>query len=630
MSLVLNHYGIGKSSRPVFVSTYARGGGGADFCYTARMEQAEKINKENLRTGFKVLWRYVSQYRREIITLSVMGILAAIGNGVVPYIMGRFFDSVISPEVTTILSYALPVYVVLLIVWALVQLVTYLMDWRINILSEKFSNMIWLDYLGKGYGYLLLLPLSFHKTKKMGEISNKINVAANAFETIVGRVIIDLSPQILSIVIAFGLTFYLQPTLALVLLAGVAIYIFIFSTKIQHTASYQMEYWETLNYVFGDSYDVVGNALAIKQAAAEEHEIEKLNTKLKSALPLWMRLTKLWGGLNLYQRMTILVTQIVVFVLSITYIRQGQMTIGELIAFNAYASMVFGPFTVIARNWQTIQNGIVNIQDSEKILQTPTEAYDKEDSTKLDIKGDIDFKNVHFQYEEGKPVLEDISFSVKAGELIALVGESGVGKSTLIDLVSAYHFASEGEVLIDGHKVQDIHLKTLRRQLAVVPQEVVLFNDTILTNIKYGSFNATDEEVKEAARKAHAFDFIEKFPDKWDQIVGERGVKLSVGQKQRVAIARAILRNPKILVLDEPTSALDAGSEKIITESLDELMKGKTTFIIAHRLSTVRKADLILVFKEGKIIESGTHEQLLEIEGGEYRRLYELQIGLHG
>jgi ABC-type multidrug transport system fused ATPase/permease subunit len=163
-----------------------------------------------------------------------------------------------------------------------------------------------------------------------------------------------------------------------------------------------------------------------------------------------------------------------------------------------------------------------------------------------------------------------------------------------------------------------------------VPQEVVLFNDTIKTNIKYGNFAATDGEIREAAVKAHALDFIEKFPLKWEQIVGERGVKLSVGQKQRVAIARAILRNPRILILDEPTSALDAGSEKIITESLDHLMEGKTTFIIAHRLSTVRKADTILVFKEGRIIESGTHAELLLIQGGEYRRLYELQIGLHG
>jgi ABC-type multidrug transport system fused ATPase/permease subunit len=258
-----------------------------------------------------------------------------------------------------------------------------------------------------------------------------------------------------------------------------------------------------------------------------------------------------------------------------------------------------------------------------------TEPYEKKGSVKLDIKGDIELKNVNFQYESGKQVLENISFKAKAGNVIALVGESGVGKSTLIDLISGYHFPNKGELLIDNHNIHDVNLKSLRQQIAVVPQEVVLFNDTILMNIKYGNFNVTDEQVKDVAKKAHALDFIEKFPNKWEQIVGERGVKLSVGQKQRIAIARAMLRNPKILILDEPTSALDAGSERIITESLDELMEGKTTFIVAHRLSTVRKADIILVFKDGKIIESGTHDELLMIEGGEYKRLYELQIGLH-
>jgi len=582
------------------------------------MDTTEKLTKENLYTGMKVLLKYIGQYQREIIILSIMGLLSALGNGAIPYIIGMFFDSIAGTG-----------YLTFLIIWGIIQFFTYLLDWRINILSEKFSNIIWLDYLSKGFGYLLLLPVSFHKTNKIGEISNKINVAASALETIAGRIVIDLSPQILSIVIAFGITFYLQPVLALILLGGVIVYILIFSTKIQNTGTYQKEYWDALNFVFGESFDVVGNTMAIKQASAEDYEIEKLSTRMKSAVPLWMKLTKVWGGLTLYQRMTILATQIIIFILSVYNIQHGTMTIGELIAFNTYAAMVFGPFTVIARNWQTIQNGIVNIQTTEKILELPTEPYEPEGSLKLDLKGDIEFKNVFFKYEEGKQVLEDISFSVKGGQVIALVGESGVGKSTLIDLVSGYNFASKGRVLIDGHDITSINLKKLRQQIAVVPQEVVLFNDTIGVNIKYGNFTATDEEIKVAAKKAHAVDFIEKFPEQWKQMVGERGVKLSVGQKQRVAIARAILRNPKILILDEPTSALDAGSEKIITQSLDELMQGKTTFIIAHRLSTVRKADKILVFKEGKILESGTHDELLKLEGGEYRRLYELQIGLH-
>ncbi|HEY4511921.1 MAG TPA: ABC transporter ATP-binding protein [Candidatus Paceibacterota bacterium] len=589
----------------------------------------EKITKENLYTGVKVLLKYMTQYRREIVVLSVMGIFSAVGNGIIPYVMGRFFDVVTSKETVFILSYAIPVYAALLLLWAVVQLITYLLDWRITILSEKFSNIIWLDYLSKGFGYLLLLPVSFHKTNKIGEVSNKINVAANALETIAGRIVIDLSPQILSILIAFVIAFYLQPLLALFLLIGVCIYIFIFSSKIKHTAVYQKEYWDALNFVFGEAYDIVGNTLAIKQATAEKHEMDKLSSKMKAAVPLWMRLTNLWSGLTLYQRMTILITQLVIFIISVVYIQRGSMTIGELIAFNTYAAMVFGPFITIARNWQTIQNGIVNIQETEKILELPTEAYEKSGSIAKNIRGDIEFNNVDFAYEQGKVVLQSVSFSVKAGEIIALVGESGVGKSTTIELISGYHFANSGTVSIDQHDIHALNLRKLREQIAVVPQEVVLFNDTILVNIKYGNFKATDEEVREAARKAHALDFIEKFPEKWNQVVGERGVKLSVGQKQRVAIARAVLRNPRILILDEPTSALDAGSEKIITESLEELMKGKTTFIIAHRLSTVRKANKIIVFKEGTILESGTHDELIKIPNGEYRRLYELQIGLH-
>lgn len=588
----------------------------------------QKINKENLYTGFKVLLRYLGQYKKNIFILSIMGILSAIGNGVIPYVAGKFFDAIIDPSFILVFGYTVSLYLFLLIVWSLVQLVTYTLDWKINITSEYLSNTIWLDYLSNGFGFLLNLPMSFHKKNKIGEIGNKINTAAGALETIAGRIVIDLAPQILSIVIALGIAIYLKPILAIVLIAGLVTYVFVLISKVKPLAGIQKDYWEQISFLWGDAFDVIGNTLAIKQATAERYEQKRIQDKSKLAVPLWMKMTKVWGTLNLYQRFTILITQIIIFVLSIVYIQKGIMTIGELLAFNAYASMVFGPFITIARNWQTIQNGIINIQETEKILDTEQEHYEPKDPVDVDLKGGVEFKNVSFHYDKEKPVLKDISFKVNAGEVVALVGESGVGKSTLIDLISAYHFANEGEVLIDGQDIKRVNLFKLRSGIAVVPQEVVLFNDTIKTNIKYGNFEASGEEIISAAKKAHAIDFIEKFPEKWNQTVGERGVKLSVGQKQRVAIARAILRNPKILILDEPTSALDAGSEKIITNSLEELMAGKTTFIIAHRLSTVRKADKIMVFKDGKIIESGKHAELLKIEGGEYKRLHDLQIGL--
>lgn len=601
------------------------------FMPEEEQKQEDKITKEGLYTGFKVLLRYLGQYRGRIITLSVMGILSAIGNGVIPYIAGRFFDSIISPGTVEILGYVFPLFMGLLVLWAIIQCVTYILDWRSTILSEYLSNTIWLDYLANGFSYLLMLPMSFHKKNKIGEIGNNINTAAGSLETIAGRIVIDLAPQILSILIALGIAFYVKPILAVFLVLGLVIYVFVLLRKVSPLGKIQKEYWEVLmKYFWGDSYDAIGNALAVKQATAEDYERDKLFKNSRKAVPLWMKMTNIWGSLTLYQRFIILGTQIIIFILSVAYIQNGTMTLGELLAFNAYAAMIFGPFVTIARQWQTIQNGIVNIQQTEKVLLTETEVYVPKNAITVPVKGGFSFKNVSFHYDEGKPVLQDISFEVKAGDVIALVGESGVGKSTLVDLISAYNFPTGGEVLVDGHPIRQMDLKKFRQQIAVVPQEVVLFNDKIKTNIKYGNFHATDEEMVEAARKAHAVDFIEKFPDKWDQIVGERGVKLSVGQKQRVAIARAILRNPRILILDEPTSALDAGSEKIITQSLDELMKGRTTFIIAHRLSTVRRADKILVFKEGRIIESGKHDELLKIEGGEYRRLYELQIGLHG
>jgi ABC-type multidrug transport system fused ATPase/permease subunit len=455
-------------------------------------------------------------------------------------------------------------------------------------------------------------------------------MAAGSLETIAGRIVIDLAPQILCIVIALAISFIMKPVMALFLVIGLTVYILVFARTVKPLGGYQKAYYDKVNELFGDAYDMIGNTMAIKQATVEEYEKEKLKKKPGEILPLWMKQVKTWGNLGLYQRMIILGTQIFIFTFSVLYIHAGAMTLGELLAFNAYAAMIFGPFVTIARNWQTIQNGIINVQETEKILAMETENYVPKHSKEFELRGDLALEDVSFQYEEGKPVLSNITFKVEAGEVIALVGESGVGKSTLIDLISAYHFPTSGKLLVDGSPIETLNLKSLRSQIAVVPQEVVLFNDTIKTNIKYGNFLATDEEMEAAAKKAYAYDFIEKFPKKWDQMVGERGIKLSVGQKQRVAIARAILRNPRILILDEPTAALDAGSEKIISESLEELMKGKTTFIIAHRLSTVRRADKILVFKDGRLLESGKHDELVKIEGGEYRRLYELQIGLHG
>ena len=248
----------------------------------------------------------------------------------------------------------------------------------------------------------------------------------------------------------------------------------------------------------------------IKQATAEVYEGERLGGILKGpVLSLWSKMNKIWSNLTLAQRIIILAAQLTIFVVSVALITRGQMTIGELLAFNAYATMVFGPFVVVGRNWQTIQNGVIQLEESEAVLKVPPEPYHPSGQPeKTPLFGNIVFDHVSFFYDEKKPVLQDINFEVKAGEVVALVGESGVGKSTLIELLSGYHFPKTGKVLIDGKPIETIDLISLRSQIGVVPQEVVLFNDTILHNVRYGTFSATDEEIKNFSKKTHSFYFI--------------------------------------------------------------------------------------------------------------------------
>ena len=280
---------------------------------------------------------------------------------------------------------------------------------------------------------------------------------------------------------------------------------------------------------------------------------------------------------------------------------------------------------MIGWSYQSYKNAMATIKRVEGIMQEQTEDYNGKGKVLKNLKGKVQFKNVYFKYKEKPWALDNINLSVSPGQKIALVGGSGEGKTTLVDLISLYFKPQRGRILIDGVDARKLNLKFLRDNLAYVPQEIILFNETIKDNIKFGNQKATDQEVMEAAKIANAHDFIERFPNKYNKIVGERGVKLSAGQRQRIAIARAVVRNPKILILDEATSSLDSKTEKLVQKALEKLMKNRTTFIIAHRLSTIRLADKILVLKRGKIIEEGTHEELLGKRGA-FFDLYSLQF----
>lgn len=588
----------------------------------------EKFN--DAMKGWRILWKYLSVYRRELTILSVIGVFSALANGSVPYIMGKFLDAILqSHTVFASTTFAMPLWVFMLVVWGVVQIVAIGTDWVNERTAWRVSGGIYAKYMANAYAYILTLPLSFYKNSKTGEINSAFNKASNGIENITGNIVIYLAPQFLSILIGIGFAFTMNTKLASVLMVGILIYIFVLLRLVPQAVPLQRKEHKAWGKGWSATYQAMENVTSIKQFGSEEHEEKKISQKFGKAMNLFVSITKIWSNISFSQRVIVVVTQLSVFVASVYLIQAGSMTIGQLLAFNGYSALVFGPFVVLGRNWQNLQNGLVALERAEKILTEKPEDYSPVDAVKdFKFQGAIKFENVSFGYKKGQKVLDGVSFETKPGEMVALVGESGAGKSTLIDLVSGYYFPTGGRVTVDGHPTKKIDLKFLRKNIAIVPQEVALFHDTVKMNIAYGSFGAKDAAIKKAAEVAHACEFIEGFPKKYETVVGERGVKLSVGQKQRIAIARAVLRDPKILILDEPTSALDSETEKLVTDALNHVMVGRTTFVIAHRLSTVRRADKILVLEGGKIIESGTHDELMKIKDGSYCHRYELHIGL--
>ena len=581
-------------------------------------------------SGLRVVFRYLKPHRREIFALLILSTISSLSNALLPYILGRILDAVRSGDLINLAGRALPQVVVIIAVWFFVKMAGDLADWRLDVKNEQLGAVLEGEYIVNGFGKLFELPMSFHKTRKVGEIANRISRAAGWLYSIINAVLINLAPQFLSIFIGLAIVFSIKPIFGAILLPAIIIYSFILIQAAPKLSELQERMHKAYNRAYGDAYDAVANIQPIKQATAEKFEIQKIYKIFQlKAVKFYNEYIAIWQSFSQIQKILITFTQLSIFIMSYILISRNELTLGQMVMFISYGAMVFGPFMNLGRNWQTIQNGLVAIQRSEKILSLPSEQYHAKGGLILDnVKGNVEYYNVYFSYEGKKQVLKGIDFKVKVGETIALVGESGVGKTTIIDLLSRFYEPAKGRILLDRHNIKELNLTFLRKQIAVVPQEVVLFNDTIKNNIRYGNFSAGENDVKKAAQSAHASEFIETFPKKYNQIVGERGVKLSVGQKQRVAIARAILRNPRILVLDEPTSALDAESEKYVTEALEKLMEGRTTFIIAHRLSTVRKADKIIVLDKGEVVEMGRHDELIKKPGGVYKKLYELQFAL--
>ncbi|HSG09309.1 MAG TPA: ABC transporter ATP-binding protein [Longimicrobiales bacterium] len=476
--------------------------------------------------------------------------------------------------------------------------------------------------------HVLRLPVSYFDSTKTGVLISRIMTDPEGIRNLVGTGLVQLVGGLMTAVIAFGILLYLNLSLTLGTVALLLLFAGAMSIAFKKLRPIFRKRGEINAEVTGRLNETLGGVRLVKTYVAEEREeaifgegVDRLFRNIASTIT---------GTSAVAAFSTLIVGGIGVMILWVGghSILAGEMTTGELFTYVLYVGAMVAPLVQISSISTQISEAFAGLDRIHELRAVRSEDDDDQDRLPIpDLAGEVAFDDVWFEYKPETPVLKGISFHAPAGTTTALVGPSGSGKSTLIGLVMAFHRAKEGLVQVDGKRLDDLRLGEYRRHLGVVMQDNFLFDGTVRDNIAFAFPGASDESIREAARVAHCDEFILGFDDGYDTIVGERGVKLSGGQRQRVGIARAILANPKVLILDEATSSLDSEAEALIQDGLTHLRQGRTTFVIAHRLSTIRSADQILVLDEGKIVERGTHPDLMKL-GGLYKRLYEKQHGL--
>jgi len=567
----------------------------------------------------KIVWIYMRKYKKTVVWTVVLSVIFALVTGTIPYIYGYLVD-LASNNSSTFLIFSL------LGVWALTTSISALFKRIISIKGGFIAGSVQADFICEKAKYIINLPLSFHREKKTGETLSKITRGSDSLQRIIDDIIFWMFPQFLTVIV--GLTFLLFINWQLFI--GVLI-IFLISIIITFYRTSLLVEAQTLlskKNEKGTGYlnDSFLNIQTIKSCGSEEFQNRKIGKVYKNEfLDAFKKIIILWDNTIFFQEIIFSLGFVIIFGYAIFLLGAGKITNGVLVMFLGYLTLIRNPLRMLIWQYFHFQRGITSIKRARSFLDLRSENLNENGKVLENIEAKIEYKNIGFGYSGKRPVLDHINFTVLPGQKIALVGGSGEGKTTTVDLLSLYFIPDKGRILIDDVDIRELKLEFLRSIIAYVPQEIILFNDTVKNNILYGKPKATKEEIIEASKAANIHSFIESLPQKYNTLVGERGVKLSTGQKQRLAIARAIIRNPKILVLDEATSSLDVQSEKLIQEALERLVENKTTFIIAHRLSTVRKVDKILVLEKGKIVEQGNHDELIKKKGA-YFKFYNLQF----
>ena len=568
----------------------------------------------------RLLVPYVLEYKWRVALALAFLVTAKLANVGVPLIMKRVVDG-LDPRLQPV---AAPV--ALLAIYGLLRFSTTLFaELRDVVFVRVTQRAIRRVALGV-FRHLHSLSLRFHLERQTGGMTRDIERGTNGISTLLSYLLFSIIPVILEFALVAGvLLARFDWRFAAITFGAVAVYL-AFTVAI---TEWRMEIRRRANELDSKAntraIDSLLNYETVKYFGNEEFEAGRYDDNLRKYEDAATRSESSLGLLNIGQSLIIAAAVTALMLLAADGVVGGQFTLGDLVLVNGLLIQLYIPLNVLGMVYRNIKQSLLDMDRMFRLLSANREIEDAAGAAPLPAgRLDVSFSAVDFGYEPNRQILFDVSFTIPAGHRVAVVGHSGSGKSTLARLLYRFYDVSSGTLSVCGRDVRGITQQTLRAAIGIVPQDTVLFNDTILYNIRYGRPAASDAEVIEAARAAHIHEFIETLPNKYETLVGERGLKLSGGEKQRVAIARALLKNPRILIFDEATSALDSRAEKAIQAELERIAQGRTTLVIAHRLSTVMDADQILVLNHGRIVERGTHQQLLEMKG-EYARMWALQ-----
>lgn len=572
---------------------------------------------------FRIYWRHVAKYPFFVVLILLGGIGIQATSLAAPWYLREFFNLLANsnPDAAMV-AQLLAIVAIIALLW--------LGRW-VSHRVQEFSNMylesrVMTDLFSSAFEYLIRHSYNFFISNFAGSLTHRVSKFARAFEVVFDAVMLQFFPTFLFVVGAIIVLFIRNSALGAALLVWTVLFMVfqIYVAKLRQPIRAARSEADTK--VTGALADSISNHPTIMLFSGAREEHRRFNSVVdvwrKATLRSWFTDGWIWSGLGFLM----LSIEVVLLWTATIYWGKGLLTIGDFVLIQAYLMTTFDRLITINRELRRFYDAFSDSSEMVYILEQPHEIKDMPGARPLSVgEGEISFSNINFHFQE-RPILKNFDLTVSGGERVALVGPSGAGKSTITKLLLRMFDLTEGKIEIDGQDISRVAQESLRSAISFVPQEPILFHRSLMENIRYGRRDATDEEVIEAAKKAHCHEFISELPLGYGMFVGERGIKLSGGERQRVAIARAILKNAPILILDEATSSLDSESEALIQDALGILMEGKTVIVIAHRLSTVMKMDRIVVLENGRIIAEGTHDELLK-QQGLYKKLWSIQAG---